>query len=116
MFFRSSEPLTRSQKRLYAGWGAAWLLTLAYVAAFTLWPGATSTIVRCPLHELTGLHCPSCGLSRAMAALLAGDFSGAASLNMLVFPAAFLGVAFPLVCASDLLAGTRILTSLFKRA
>lgn len=116
MFSRSSEPLTRSQKRLYIGWGATWLLVLAYVASFRLWPDAVGMIVRCPLHELTGLECPSCGLSRAMSALMEGDLFRAADLNLLVFPAAFLGVAFPLVCASDLLAGTRILTSLFKRA
>ncbi len=71
-------------------------------------------IVRCPLHELTGLECPSCGLTRAVHALLDLDFARAARLNILAFPVAVLAVAFPLVCISDLLCGTRILPLTFK--
>lgn len=71
-------------------------------------------IVRCPLHEFTGLECPSCGLTRTMHALLDLDFSRAARHNLLVFPAAALALAYPLVCVSDLLCGTRILPRIFK--
>ena len=37
----------------------------------------------CPLLLLTGLKCPACGMTRAVAALLNPDFSAALSLNAL---------------------------------
>jgi hypothetical protein len=39
---------------------------------------------RCPFFEATGLLCPGCGGTRALAALLRGDFVGAWHLNGLV--------------------------------
>jgi len=39
---------------------------------------------RCPIFEATGLLCPGCGGTRALAALLRGDLSGAWRLNPLV--------------------------------
>ena len=39
---------------------------------------------RCPFFEATGLLCPGCGGTRALAALLRGDFAGAWRLNGLV--------------------------------
>jgi len=37
----------------------------------------------CAFHAVTGLHCPGCGATRAVFALLRGDFSAAISLNAL---------------------------------
>ena len=37
----------------------------------------------CPIHHFTGLLCPGCGATRAMAALLHGRFADAMQLNML---------------------------------
>ena len=37
----------------------------------------------CPLHELTGLHCPGCGMTRATLALLHGQFLAALHFNAL---------------------------------
>lgn len=37
----------------------------------------------CPFHQATGLWCPGCGLTRAMARLLHGDILGALSFNAL---------------------------------
>lgn len=51
---------------------------------------------RCPVHWLTGLHCPGCGTQRAMHALLHGRFLEAIGFNVLaalVAPLVVLGVA-----------------------
>jgi hypothetical protein len=48
--------------------------------------GAVSTLPLCPLANLTGWPCPSCGLTRAALALLAGDFSRALVLHPLAPP------------------------------
>lgn len=37
----------------------------------------------CPFHELTGLHCPGCGTTRAVKAALHGDFRQAFAYNQL---------------------------------
>lgn len=38
---------------------------------------------KCQLHSLTGLHCPGCGLTRSVHALLNGDVSQATAYNVL---------------------------------
>lgn len=38
----------------------------------------------CPLHALTGLDCPGCGATRAVAALVSGDVPAAVGFNALV--------------------------------
>ena len=44
--------------------------------------------IGCPLHELTGLDCPGCGVTRAAYLLLHGDLAGAARHNLLFLPLA----------------------------
>lgn len=39
----------------------------------------------CPVQRLTGIGCPGCGLSRAAAALVRGDFAGALRLHPMVY-------------------------------
>jgi hypothetical protein len=39
---------------------------------------------RCPIFEATGLLCPGCGATRALAALLRGNLSSAWKLNALI--------------------------------
>lgn len=43
---------------------------------------------RCPFNALTGLDCPGCGMTRAGAALLAGDFKTALTYHPLALPMA----------------------------
>lgn len=69
-------------KRLYmwllialAAVGLSALLYYIFAAA------ADPTRRVCPLLNLTGIPCPSCGGSRAFARLLAGDFAGSLALN-----------------------------------
>ena len=55
------------------------------IAAFSLRSSDSAAEVswlpRCSLHEFTGLHCPSCGNTRATYALLHGDIAGAFRQN-----------------------------------
>lgn len=60
-----------------AGWGAVLALGLAYA----LWGGVTGLWIPCPIHTLTGLDCPGCGVTRMCLALLRLDFSGAWAAN-----------------------------------
>lgn len=40
----------------------------------------------CVFHRLTGLYCPGCGNTRALAALLRGDVAGSLAWNVLLIP------------------------------
>lgn len=46
-------------------------------------PGHYAIYPACPLHSLTGLECPACGSTRAIAALLAGRWTDAWHYNPL---------------------------------
>lgn len=77
---------TRRQRRLVrgailaiAGLGAAG--GLAVVA--TVSPADSPFYPKCQLHQLTGLHCPGCGLTRALHSGLNGDLSQAIAYNPL---------------------------------
>ena len=63
--------------------GCALVGAAAYVAIIDpANPGAH--LPSCPLHELTGLWCPACGLTRATHALLRGDIAAAFGYNLLL--------------------------------
>ncbi len=67
------------------------LLALAAAAAgfvyllATVRPGEDTFYLRCQFHTLTGLHCPGCGTTRALHALLNGRPLDAVAYNAL-FP------------------------------
>ncbi len=59
---------------------------LVPAAAYVLYrfpPGEGGFYPRCALHGLTGLHCPGCGATRCLHALLHGDVGQAAAYNVL---------------------------------
>ena len=54
-----------------------WTLSVFPPERFSFYP-------RCPIHDFTGLLCPGCGATRAVAALLHGHLLQALDLNALV--------------------------------
>ncbi len=68
----------------------SWLTLLVAAVAgavATLWwvdPAAAGWLPQCPLHLLTGWHCPGCGATRAAHALLHGDVAQALAKNPLL--------------------------------
>lgn len=70
------------------------LLATAAVALYRRGPGGMPWF--CPFHELTGLHCPGCGMTRAVYALLHGDFMQAMRMNgvgIFLLPVALVGLS-----------------------
>lgn len=66
------------------------LLCAATVAVFKAFG------INCLVRRITGLPCPACGMTRAVFALLRGDFLGYAASNAMALPvaAAFCGELF----------------------
>lgn len=62
------------------------LAALAVVGAGALYRFGPSAawLPKCPLHTLSGLHCPGCGMTRATHAMLHGDPLAAFRFNPLV--------------------------------
>lgn len=73
-------------------------LALLVMAASVVFPVGGLGVDLCPVHATTGLPCPGCGMSRAIAAFSQGDFSAALGLNP------FVVFAWPLFFALALLA------------
>jgi hypothetical protein len=84
----SSWSSARSFRRIIEALPAGPVVTGAIVAglALLLWsdPATSGHFPPCPLHALTGLHCPGCGSLRATHQLLRGNLPGALALNPLL--------------------------------
>ena len=61
----------------------ATILPVAAVFLYSVPPVEGSVYPPCPFHWLTGLHCPGCGTTRCLHALLHGDLAQAAAFNVL---------------------------------
>ena len=81
-------------------------LALAGAALAVLWRTGTlsSGPILCPFRLVTGLPCPACGTTRAVGAMLSGDFESAWSLN----PVGLLVVATGATLLALPNAGTRL--------
>ena len=55
-------------------WLAAGVIAGGVFILYLLNPAEWQVFPRCMFHELTGLNCPGCGATRAMHALLHGEF------------------------------------------
>src|SRR4051812_3951253 len=79
--------------------GVAALIGLGLAVLFRFDPSRYPFYPRCLFHEVTGLHCPGCGATRALHQLLHGRVVEAMGLNaMLVAALPYLGY----VAASEL--------------
>jgi hypothetical protein len=54
-------------------------------AVFAVSPHLASYVPPCPIHALTGIDCPGCGMTRGTMSLLSGDVAGAIDHNALMF-------------------------------
>ena len=73
---------TRTEKLKWSGMAAAVGAALAILFFFS--PTQHPFYPRCPLHAMTGLHCPGCGSLRAIHSLLHGDLASALHFNALL--------------------------------
>ncbi len=65
--------------------GAAIAVGAAAVAGAAYFnPVTAGFFPQCPLNQMTGLHCPGCGLTRGFHALFHGDIFGALGYNALI--------------------------------
>jgi hypothetical protein len=62
---------------------AALAIPAGIVLLWTVPPGPGAPYPPCWLHSLTGLHCPGCGATRCLYALVHGDLLQAAAANVL---------------------------------
>lgn len=70
-------------ERILAGAGI-FVGTAAAAAVAYFNPVTSGFFPHCPFHQLTGLHCPGCGLTRAFHAFFHGDIFGALGYNALL--------------------------------
>ena len=56
---------------------------LVLLVGYGLFYNATGFGIPCMLHKTTGLECPGCGLTRAIAAVVRLDFAAAFDFNLL---------------------------------
>ena len=82
-------------------WGSI-LAASALIAAIWLKLGLPTPL--CPLHALSGIPCPTCGATRAVAALIQGEIARAIILNPLMM-ALLLGAALYVCYAAVVVLG-----------
>jgi hypothetical protein len=63
--------------------GAAGAIVPAAFVIYAIPPDESSWYPRCVLHSVTGLHCPGCGATRAVHALVHGEVEQAVAFNLL---------------------------------
>lgn len=90
-------PLSRRQKRNKT----AWIFSLSVILIYSvLIDPAKSNITTCGFKELTGLDCPTCGISRSFYAFSHFNFTDAFSFHLLgplLFTAFFIAIVIFLI-------------------
>lgn len=70
-------------ERVFAAAGIAGIASGIFAVAYFN-PVTVGFFPQCPLHALTGLNCPGCGLTRGFHALFGGNVLGALHFNVLL--------------------------------
>lgn len=76
-----SEKLS-NRYRLFMGLFLALGVPVGLTIAYLFQPTEASFYPRCVFHLLTGLHCPGCGMTRALHAILHGEWRQAVAYNL----------------------------------
>ena len=80
----SNKPrISSTSERILAAMGIVVGATAVSAVAYFN-PVTAGFFPQCPLHQLTGLNCPGCGLTRGFHALFHGDILGALGYNALI--------------------------------
>lgn len=82
---RPISPLSPAGRHVRA-WSGWLLLALLLLLVYRVDPEQSRAYPVCPTYGLFGLHCPVCGSTRALHALLHGDLAGSLRKNMLLLP------------------------------
>lgn len=77
-------------------------LAFGLLGAVVLWPDASLPHFACPLRTLTSIPCLTCGGTRAVEALRAGDLGRALSMNPLVVLTVVAALGFAVYAAAVL--------------
>jgi hypothetical protein len=76
-------------------WQAVGFFAAPLVGAVLVGHGASLPLPACPLRYLTGIPCPTCGMTRSFVALAQGDLAGAVDYH-LFGPILFVGLMIAL--------------------
>ncbi|HVC19161.1 MAG TPA: DUF2752 domain-containing protein [Vicinamibacterales bacterium] len=109
--WRRPEPGRPDRETIGAWVTLAWV---AFAAAWLHWFGLPP--IACPFHAATGLPCPTCGVTRAFAALLQGRLGASLWLNPAVPVAAAVALLYvPYALVTSLLGLPRLRIALTAR-
>ncbi|NJN59356.1 MAG: DUF2752 domain-containing protein [Leptolyngbyaceae cyanobacterium SL_5_9] len=91
--FEFSDSLSAGDRRLR--WGFLGGSVAPVAGAFLYNQGYRLSLLKCPILHLTGIPCPTCGMTRSFMAIARGDFSLAIQHHLLgpIVFAGFVGVA-----------------------
>jgi hypothetical protein len=81
MFALSQRPLSRLGRRIR--WGFLGLATAPILGAYVYNQGYRVPMLGCPILHLTGIPCPTCGMTRSFMAIVRGEFSQAIGYHLL---------------------------------
>lgn len=92
--------LTERQRRTRIGWLI--VLGAVYLISFAVPRAHLPHVPLCWLHAMTGLSCPTCGLTRAFTEIGHGNFAAATELNLMAIPVFLVGLLLAAALAHEI--------------